>query len=80
MSDEVRNRAFEPFYTTKPVGKGSGLGLAMVYGFAKQSGGFVRIDSRPGCGTTVEMLFPRARDTARSAGSEQTEPAMVISA
>lgn len=62
MSREVMARAFEPFFTTKPAGKGSGLGLAMVYGFARQSRGLVRIASRPGRGTTVSLLLPRAPD------------------
>ena len=56
---------FEPFFTTKPVGQGSGLGLSRVKGFAEQSGGAVRIDSKPGVGTTVEVLLPAAaRGTA----------------
>ena len=53
MSEEVVRRAFDPFYTTKPLGQGTGLGLSMIYGFAKQSGGQVRIASSPGQGTTV---------------------------
>jgi PAS domain S-box-containing protein len=60
MSDEVRARVFEPFFTTKGVGKGSGLGLPQVFGFAQQSGGGVRIESRPGMGTTVCVYLPRA--------------------
>ncbi|MDB5446010.1 MAG: histidine kinase [Phenylobacterium sp.] len=60
MSDEVKAHVFEPFYTTKEVGRGSGLGLAQVYGFAKQSGGAVRIDSALGRGTTVSLLLPRS--------------------
>jgi len=64
MTPDVIARAFEPFFTTKPAGKGSGLGLSMVYGFARQSGGSARIDSRPGTGTTVTLLLPRASDPA----------------
>jgi signal transduction histidine kinase/CheY-like chemotaxis protein len=60
MSAEVIERAFEPFYTTKDIGKGSGLGLAQVYGFATQSGGAVRIDSAPGEGTVVSLFLPRS--------------------
>jgi signal transduction histidine kinase/CheY-like chemotaxis protein len=60
MTPEVLAKAYEPFFTTKPVGKGSGLGLAQVLGFAKQSGGGVRIDSVPGEGTTVHVYLPRS--------------------
>ncbi len=59
MSADVLARAFEPFYTTKDVGKGTGLGLSQVYGFAKQSGGAARIESRRGLGTTVRIYLPR---------------------
>jgi signal transduction histidine kinase len=59
MSEEVQARAFEPFFTTKEVGKGTGLGLAMVYGVAKQSGGDVAIDSAPGRGTTITIRLRR---------------------
>ncbi|MGN2253756.1 PAS domain-containing protein [Frateuria sp. GZRe12] len=61
MTEEVRAHAFEPFFTTKGVGKGSGLGLAQVLGFAQQSGGGVRIESRPDAGTTVRVYLPRAQ-------------------
>jgi PAS domain S-box-containing protein len=60
MAEEVRARALEPFFTTKPTGQGTGLGLAQVYGIARQSGGTVRIDSAPGRGTTVRILLPLA--------------------
>ena len=60
MAPEVRARAFDPFFTTKETGKGSGLGLAQVYGFATQAGGDVQIESSPGHGTTVTLLLPRS--------------------
>ncbi|MEN3975756.1 PAS domain S-box protein [Emcibacter sp. SYSU 3D8] len=59
MPPAVAARSFDPFFTTKPAGQGSGLGLSMVYGFAKQSGGHVSIESEEGKGTSVRMLFPR---------------------
>jgi PAS domain S-box-containing protein len=62
MSPEVLARALEPFFTTKPIGQGSGLGLSMVQGFARQSGGDVRIESTPGQGMTVSIWLPRATD------------------
>jgi PAS domain S-box-containing protein len=66
MPPEVAERAFEPFFTTKEVGKGTGLGLSMVYGMARQSGGAARIESRPGEGTAVKLLFRRAEGAAAS--------------
>jgi len=70
MPPEVVERAFEPFFTTKEVGKGTGLGLSMVYGMARQSGGAARIESRPGEGTAVKLLFRKAEgDAAKDAAA-----------
>jgi signal transduction histidine kinase len=60
MDAETAARAFEPYFTTKAVGAGSGLGLSQVYGFAKQSGGDATISSDPSGGTTVTIYLPRA--------------------
>ncbi|MEN3975234.1 ATP-binding protein [Emcibacter sp. SYSU 3D8] len=60
MPPEVSERAFEPFFTTKESGKGSGLGLSMVYGLVKQLGGHVELESAEGAGTTVRLYFPPA--------------------
>jgi PAS domain S-box-containing protein len=62
MSPETLGRALEPFFTTKPIGEGTGLGLPMVQGFARQSGGDVRIESVPGRGTTVTLWLPRSTE------------------
>ena len=60
MTPAVLARAFDPFFTTKGAGKGSGLGLSQVYGFAKTAGGYVRIYSEPGIGTTVKLYLPQS--------------------
>ena len=59
---DIIDQVIEPFFTTKDVGKGSGLGLSMVYGFVNQSGGHLSITSEPDVGTTIEMFFPRAEE------------------
>jgi len=73
MEADVLARAFEPFFTTKEVGKGTGLGLSMVYGMARQSGGAVKIESKPGAGTVVRLFFRRAdRDAEVPASGGKT--------
>lgn len=66
MDEETRSRALEPFFTTKPEGKGTGVGLSTIFGIVAQSQGFVEIDSRPGAGTTIRVYFPEVQTGARS--------------
>jgi CheY-like chemotaxis protein len=67
MTPEVAARAFDPFFTTKPPGQGTGLGLSQVYGFVRQTGGHVRIDTEPGHGTSVKIYLPRSIAEAQPA-------------
>jgi PAS domain S-box-containing protein len=78
MTADVLARAFEPFYTTKPLGQGTGLGLSMIYGFARQSGGSVRIRSSPGNGTVVWLCLPVAEAVSAPAADDPAlDPASV---
>lgn len=74
MSQAVKAQVFEPFFTTKQTGSGSGLGLSMVYGFVRQSGGRVEIESAPGQGTTVRLHLPRAAVQAAALRDDDVLP------
>jgi signal transduction histidine kinase len=74
MDPDVATHAFEPFFTTKEVGKGTGLGLSQVYGFIKQSGGHVTIDTEPGVGTTFRLYLPRCHDVQQALEADIRAP------
>jgi CheY-like chemotaxis protein len=73
MTPNVIERAFDPFYTTKPTGQGTGLGLSMIYGFLKQSGGHVMLRSQVGLGTTVAAYLPRCLEAEEGVKMDETE-------
>jgi CheY-like chemotaxis protein len=70
MDDEVVGRAFEPFFTTKDIGKGSGLGLSQVYGFVKQSGGYIAVETARGAGAAFSLFLPRSHERAADAAAQ----------
>lgn len=74
MSEDIASHVFEPFFTTKDIGKGSGLGLSQVFGFVKQSGGFIALHSAPGQGTRFDIFLPLSAQAPRHAATASSAP------
>ncbi|AXS40047.1 PAS domain S-box protein [Breoghania sp. L-A4] len=78
MEPDVVDKIFEPFFSTKGEGKGSGLGLSMVYGFVQRSGGHIKVETHPGKGATFRIYLPRARRTVAEASPKAQTPVAML--